>query len=136
MTLGRDVSIDETLLLRKGRLSWKQFITTKRARFGIKTFVLADACTGYVWNSVIYTGDNTRINPDSKFTYNVTNIVKSLAEKILDEGRCIYVDNWYSSVELLDKLGKRSWKDRKALPKGVVNAKLNKRETKTAYSLQ
>ena len=110
MTLGHDVSIDEALLLGKGRLSWKQFITTKRARFGIKTFVLADACTGYVWNSVIYTGDDTRINPDSNFTCNGTNIVMILAENILDEGRCIYVDNWYSSVELLDKLGKRSTK--------------------------
>ena len=29
-------------------------------------------------------------------------------EDVLDEGRCIYVDNWYSSVELLDELGKRS----------------------------
>ena len=108
MTLGRHVSIDETLLLWKERLSWKQFIRTKRARFGIKTFVLADACTGYVWNSVIYTGDDTRINPDLNFNYNATNIVMSLAENILDEGRCIYVDNWYSSVELLDELGKRS----------------------------
>ena len=110
MTLGHDVSIDEALLLGKGRLSWKQFITTKRARFGIKTFFLADACTGYVWNSVIYKGDDTRINPDSNFTCNGTNIVMILAENILDEGRCIYVDNWYSSVELLDKLGKRSTK--------------------------
>ena len=64
MTPGRDVSIDEALLLWKGRLSWKQFIRTKQTRFGIKTFVLADASTGYVWNSVIYTGDDTRINPD------------------------------------------------------------------------
>ena len=79
-TLGRDDSIDEALLLWKGRLSWKQFIRTKPARFGIKTFVLADACTDYIWNSVIYTGDNTMINPDSNFTYNATNIVMSLAE--------------------------------------------------------
>ena len=143
LTLGRDVSIDEALLLWKGRLSWKQFIRTKRARFGIKTFVLADASTGYVWNSVIYTGDDTRINPDLNFTDNATNIVMSLAENILDEGRCIYVDNWYSFVELLDELGKRSTdvigtvrKGRKALPKDVVNAKLNKEETKTAYSPQ
>ena len=62
---------------------------------------------------------------------------------ILDEGRCIYADNWYSSVELLDELGKHStdvigtvWKDHKALPKDAVNAKLNKGETKTAYSPQ
>ena len=47
LTLGRDVSIDEALVLWKGRLSWKQFIRTNRARFDIKTFILADACTGY-----------------------------------------------------------------------------------------
>ena len=56
----------------------------------------------------------------------------TLAENVLDEGRCIYEDNWYSSVELLDELGKLSTdvigtvrKDRKALLKDVVNAKLN-----------
>ena len=72
------------------------------------------------------------INPDSNFTYNTTNIVMTLAKNVLDEGRCIYVDNWYSSVELLDELGKLSTdvigtvrKDRKALLKDVVNAKLN-----------
>ena len=71
------------------------------------------------------------INPDSNFTYNTTNTVMTLAENVLDEGRCIYVDNWYSSVELLDELGKRSTdvigtvrKDRKALLKNVVNAKI------------
>ena len=88
-------------------------------------------------------GGDTRINPDLNFTYDATNIVMSLAEDILDEGRCIYVGNWYSSVELLGELGKCSadvigtvQKDQKALPKDVVNAKLNKRETKAAYSLQ
>ena len=71
------------------------------------------------------------INPDSNFTDNTTNIVMTLGEDVLDEGRCIYVDNWYSSVELLDELGKRSTdvigtvrKDRKALLKNVVNAKI------------
>ena len=83
------------------------------------------------------------INPDLNFTCHATNIVMSLAEYVLDKGRCIYVDNWYSSVVLIDELGKRStdvvetvWKDRKALPKDVVNANLNKVETKTAYSCQ
>ena len=83
------------------------------------------------------------INPDLKFTYHATNIVISLAEDVLDKGKCIYVVNWYSSAELIDKLGKRSadvvetdWKDRKALPKDIANANLNKEETKTAYSPQ
>ena len=139
MTLGRDFSIDEALLLWRGRLSWKQFIRTKRARFSIRTFVLADACTGYVWNSVIFTGNDTRINPDSNFTYNATNIVMSLAENILDEGRCIYVNNSCSSTELLEEIEKRSTdvigtvqKDCKTLPKDVVNAKLKRRGDKNS----
>ena len=36
----QNISIDESLLLCKGRLSWKQCICSKCARFGIKTFSL------------------------------------------------------------------------------------------------
>ena len=68
LTLGRDVLIDEALFLWKGRLSWKQFTRTKQALFGTKTLVLDDVSTGYGLNSVIYTGDNTRIHLDLIFT--------------------------------------------------------------------
>ena len=63
----------------------------------------------------------------------------SLAENILDEGRCIYVNNSYSSTELLEEIEKRSTdvigtiqKDCKTLPKDVVNAKLKKRGDKNS----
>ncbi|KAG8233324.1 hypothetical protein J437_LFUL017302 [Ladona fulva] len=36
----RDITIDESLMLYKGRLGWVQYIPLKRARFGIKTFLL------------------------------------------------------------------------------------------------
>ncbi|KAM9313213.1 uncharacterized protein PAF06_011190 [Gastrophryne carolinensis] len=36
----RDISIDESLMAYKGRLSWIQFIASKRARFGIKSYML------------------------------------------------------------------------------------------------
>ncbi|KAM9316130.1 piggyBac transposable element-derived protein 4-like [Gastrophryne carolinensis] len=51
----RDISIDESLMAYKGRLSWIQFIASKRARFGIKSYMLCESATGYIWNSVIYT---------------------------------------------------------------------------------
>ena len=67
----------------------------------------------------------------------------SLAEDVLDEGSCIYVDNHHSSFGLLNELGKCTTdvigtvrKYYKTLPKDVANSKLNKRETKTAYSPQ
>ena len=52
------ISIDEELLLYKGRLSLKQYIPSKKARFGIKLFSLCED-SGYLWNSFAYLGKNT-----------------------------------------------------------------------------
>lgn len=38
----QDVCIDESLLLFKGRLSFTQYIPSKRSRFGLKSLVLCD----------------------------------------------------------------------------------------------
>ena len=43
---GKEVSVDESLLLWKGRLSWKQYIPMKASRFGITLFELCDSA-GY-----------------------------------------------------------------------------------------
>lgn len=43
----RDISIDESLMLYKGKLSWKQYIPTKRSRFGIKFYSLYESKSGY-----------------------------------------------------------------------------------------
>ncbi|CAK9832794.1 PiggyBac transposable element-derived protein 4 [Anthophora retusa] len=53
--------IDESLLLYKGRLFFKQYIPTKRSRFGIKSFVICDCKTGYILDLIIYSGKNTDI---------------------------------------------------------------------------
>jgi len=51
----QDLSVDESLIKYKGRLSWKQYIPSKRNRFGVKTFSVVDA-SGFVLNSKIYAG--------------------------------------------------------------------------------
>ena len=57
----------------------------------------------------------------------------TLTENLLDEGRCIYKDNCYSSMELFGEFGKRGAdvigmvrKDRKGLSQEVKSAKLKK----------
>lgn len=55
------VTIDESLLLYKGRLGWVQYIPLKRARFGIKTYLLCESKTGYVYSFIIYTGKGTAL---------------------------------------------------------------------------
>ena len=51
----KEVSIGEQLLLHKGRLAFKQYNTSKRARFGIKIFSLCED-SGYLLYSKIHTG--------------------------------------------------------------------------------
>jgi hypothetical protein len=52
----QDLVIDESMVLFKGRLLFKQYIKTKRHKFGIKLYVLCDYETGYVLDFLVYTG--------------------------------------------------------------------------------
>ena len=85
-------------------------------------------------DSILCSGDDTNVNPNAEYQYHATNIVMALTEKRLDETRCLYIDNWYSSMELLEELGKHgtdvvgtAWKDSKGLSNEIMNAKLKKR---------
>ncbi|GBN12185.1 PiggyBac transposable element-derived protein 4 [Araneus ventricosus] len=66
----RDVSVDESLLLYKGRLGCKQYLPKKRARFGIKFYQLCESSSGYIWNSLIYTGKDMPLWNESPNYYN------------------------------------------------------------------
>lgn len=56
-----NLAVDESLLLWKERLNFKQFIQLKRARFGIKSFILSESATGYVYNLIVYLGKGTSL---------------------------------------------------------------------------
>jgi hypothetical protein len=55
-TPGEYVVIDEILLSFRGRCSFRMFIPSKKAKFGIKIYCLVDPRTNYLINSEIYTG--------------------------------------------------------------------------------
>ncbi|XP_045105050.1 piggyBac transposable element-derived protein 4-like [Portunus trituberculatus] len=55
------VLVDESLVLFRGRLSFIQYIPSKRHRFGIKFFVICDCKTGYVLDFVVYTGTDVDV---------------------------------------------------------------------------
>ena len=52
----RDICIDESMIPFKGRISFRQFIPSKRTKFGIKAWVMAESATGYISEFLIYTG--------------------------------------------------------------------------------
>jgi hypothetical protein len=48
-----DVSVNESWMM------WKVYVPSKHPRFGIKSFELCEAKSGYVWNFIIYTEQDT-----------------------------------------------------------------------------
>lgn len=123
----QDICIDETLVPFRGRLSFLQFIKNKRHKFGIKLFKLC-VDGGYTYDFRIYCGK------EKSGTENVaTSIVLKLCNSLLDFGRTVYVDNYYTSVELSHKLLARKThlvgtlrKKRKNNPKDVISKKLKR----------
>ena len=96
--MGRDLSIDESLIPFKGRLSFRQFIPSKRARFGVKCWVKADSSNGFVSQFVVYTGRDETANPGVPLA---TRVVQNLMESNLYLNHHLYVDNFYTSPDLL-----------------------------------
>ena len=53
---GSIVTIDETMVPWQDRLSFKEYITGKAHKYGVKIYQLA-ATNGYTWNYIIYTSE-------------------------------------------------------------------------------
>ena len=71
-TLNREVSVDESMIGFKGRLSFIQYLPKKPTKWGMKVYVLSDAHTGYIYDWHLHTGipdvnmDNVNINNNIK----------------------------------------------------------------------
>lgn len=127
------VSVDESLMMWKGRLGWKVFIPSKRARFGIKSFELCEAESGYVWNFIIYIGKETIFDESLKDESYGSKVVLELMAPILNQGYCVTMDNWFSSPDLYEKLCKTQTdamgtlrQNRKGVPSEIKKSKLKK----------
>lgn len=93
-----ELSLDESLLSFKGgRLNFKQFIRIKRARFGIKIFILCDI-HGYMISYATYFGKATDFeceDDDAGHLSKSEKVVVVLLSRagFLDQGYVVTVDN-------------------------------------------
>jgi len=101
-TPGREVSIDEAMMLWRDRLMFRQYIPGKRHKYGVKMFMLCEP-NGYVYNFNLYTGKS---EPMPGFGLAETAVLR-LIEPLLDEGRELYIDNYYTSYPLAQELLRR-----------------------------
>lgn len=99
---GKQLSLDESLLMFRGRLVFRVYMKSKKSRYGIKLYVLTTA-EGYILNFVVYTGRDTD-NDGNIDTKKVDRIVMKLMQPYLMKGHELYMDNFYNSIELSKKL--------------------------------
>ena len=134
---GHNIAIDESLTLWKGRLSFKQYLPLKAAKFGIKTFELCESSSGYVWSFLVYTGQGMELTNQyvTAETNKTAAIVVTLLENLLGRGHTVWMDNFYNSPDLARFLKSKNTDcvgtlrpNRKNVPPLVKNKKLKKGE--------
>ena len=97
---GKDVSIDESLVFFKGRLSFQQYMKSKRARFGIKLYQLCTS-NGILLDFIVYHGNIAPQLIEMEEGALITErIPATLMERYFGKGHNLYIDNFYSSLRL------------------------------------
>ncbi|XP_067121312.1 piggyBac transposable element-derived protein 4-like [Centruroides vittatus] len=141
----RDISIDESLLLWKGSLTWRTYMPRKRARMGVKSYLLCESSTGYVYDMLVYTGESTILSDkvkdlDLKGFNKTSRVVLTLMESRLDKGHRLFLDNYFSSPKLYDTLARYKTDvvgtvriNRKDLPPDMKDKVLNSGEVCSWY---
>lgn len=84
-----NLSLDESMMLWRGWLIFRQYIKNKRHKYGIKFYEL---CTtdGYVLSAEIYKGKNVENTSSSK----VNDLVLRLMRPYLNRGHHLFMDNF------------------------------------------
>lgn len=129
---GKYLSLDESMILCKGKLLFKQYLSKKRHKYGVKLYVLTKADWA-ILDVHIYAGAGDVTAGKS----HTERVVLHLMRNFFDHGHSVHMDNYYSSYNLaqllLDKntfctsTRRKHWKD---CPKNVVDAKFKKARPK------
>ena len=113
----QQLSLDEGMIPTKNRLAIKQYIRDKPVRWGIKSFLLCEAKTGYILDAEIYTG---RVKDRHwPLLGSAGSVVRRLVEnsQVTNKNHMLFMDRFYNSVVLFHLLKNEL---------GVQIARLNK----------
>lgn len=93
-------TIDEQILSFRGRCPFKVYNGSKPDKYGIKIVMLNDSRTFYMYTAEPYVGRVVTEKGESVPSY----YIRKLSEPVHGTARNITCDNWFSSVEIFDKM--------------------------------
>uniref|UniRef100_A0A671VFS0 PiggyBac transposable element-derived protein domain-containing protein n=2 Tax=Sparus aurata TaxID=8175 RepID=A0A671VFS0_SPAAU len=103
----QNITVDERMVASKARIGFRQYMKDKPTKFGYKLFVLADSKTGYTSNFFVYQGKDkskVKLRGQKDDGLSVTSVMDLMRFDLLGKGYHLYVDNFYSSPLLFNKL--------------------------------
>ncbi|XP_025421144.1 piggyBac transposable element-derived protein 4-like [Sipha flava] len=119
----KNLVLDESMVLFRGRLVFRQYIKNKTLKF----YMLTESI-GLVHRVMIYSGQGHDMSLDCCHTEYV---VEKLMEGLFYSGRSLYMDNYYNSIKLAHNLlSKETYctgtlrQNRKDNPKDITSIKL------------
>lgn len=132
----KELLLDESMVLWRGRLIFRQYIRNKCHKYRIKLYMLTEPA-GLVIKFAVYTG----VFDDMVGKGHAANVVLHLMAEKLKNGHSLYMDNFYNSFDLATKLIQQNTyctgilrSERKNIPIKIIQAKLKKDETIARYS--
>lgn len=133
----KNLALDESMVLFRGRLVFRQYIKNKRHKYGVKLYMLTESF-GLVHRVMIYSGQGHDMSLDCCHTEYV---VEKLMEGLFYSGRSLYMDNYYNSIKLAHNLlSKETYctgtlrQNRKNNPKDITSKKLKVGENVGKYT--
>lgn len=127
----KNIVIDESMMLWRGRLRFRQYMKGKKNKYGLKFYALADQL-GVVLKLHLYGGASDTLVGG---TNHVKKVVYHLMDAYINAGHHLVIDNFYTSVGLLEELyNKHTYctgtlrKMRKGNPETLLKTKLKKGE--------
>jgi hypothetical protein len=74
----------------------------KASKFGIKTYELCEAITGYLWSFLVYTDKDTKLDSPliTADTSKTSTTVLKVIQTLLKQGQTVWIDNFYNPPAL------------------------------------
>lgn len=132
----KNVSCDESGVRFKGRTKYLRYNPQKPDKWHLQIFSLCCSLTGYLWNAFPDFGAETDFPSAGNETCMTEKVVIKLCSG-LRNGHHVYVDRYYTSVNLANQLQKKGLEltgtvsvNRRSLPAAVKTVKLDRFESK------
>jgi len=96
------VTVDESMVKFKGRVSFRQYMPAKPTKWGVKIWSLCESTTGYLHKFQIYTGKEA--DQERGLSHRV---VMDMVSHLQNTNVRVFMDNFYTSTGLLSELKMR-----------------------------